>query len=83
MIRFQKKPHTMNQSLWDEMASDYDKSVENNQNQTIITYLKNEIDILTRLCKKITDSNNNCSIIDMGAGTGRVIFALDEKLQKD
>ena len=73
----------MDQNVWDDMAADYDKSVEDNQNPIIINYLRNEIEILGSLCKNISESNKNCSIIDMGAGTGRVIFALDENLQKD
>jgi len=71
----------MNKEIWDDMAINYDKSVEDSQSQIIINYLKKEIEILTNLCKKICDSNKNCSIIDMGAGTGRVIFSLDKKLQ--
>ena len=72
----------MDHKIWDGMAIDYDSSVENNQDPIIINYLKKEIDILTNLCKKVYDQNKNSSIIDMGAGTGRVIFALDERLQE-
>ena len=71
----------MDKEIWDDMAIDYDKSVEDNQDPIIFNYLKKEIEILTTLCNRVYDSNKNCSIIDMGAGTGRVIFALDEKLQ--
>ena len=73
----------MDKEIWDDMAIDYDKSVEDNQDPIIFNYLKKEIEILTTLCNKVYDSNKNCSIIDMGAGTGRVIFALDEKLQRN
>ncbi|MDC0064267.1 class I SAM-dependent methyltransferase [Candidatus Nitrosopelagicus sp.] len=73
----------MDKEIWDDMASDYDKSVEDNQNPIIINYLKKEIEILNTLCKRVYDSNRKCSIIDMGAGTGRVIFALDDKLQEN
>ena len=72
----------MDHKIWDGMAIDYDNSVENNQDPIIINYLKKEIDILANLCKKVYDQNKNSSIIDMGAGTGRVIFALDERLQE-
>ena len=72
----------MDHKIWDGMAIDYDNSVENNQDPIIVNYLKKEIDILTNLCKKVYDQNKNSSIIDMGAGTGRVIFALDERLQE-
>jgi ubiquinone/menaquinone biosynthesis C-methylase UbiE len=71
----------MDKEIWDEMATDYDKSVEDNQDPIITNYLKKEIEILITLSKRVYDPNKNCSIIDMGAGTGRVIFALDEKLQ--
>ena len=70
----------MDQKIWDNLAVDYDKSVEDNENQLIVNYIKKEIDILATLCKQICKLNNNCSIIDMGAGTGRVVFALDKKL---
>jgi ubiquinone/menaquinone biosynthesis C-methylase UbiE len=70
----------MDHKIWDNLAIDYDKSVEDNENPLIVNYLKKEIDILTSLCERICKLNNNCSIIDMGAGTGRVVFALDEKL---
>ena len=73
----------MKDGLWDDMASDYDKSVEDNQNPIITMYLDREIEIISNLCRDVCQSNKNCSIIDMGAGTGRVIFALDEKLQND
>ena len=73
----------MDHGLWDDMASDYDKSVEDNQDPTIIRYLDRETEILSNLCKKFSEYNKNCSIIDMGAGTGRVIFTLDEKLQNE
>ena len=70
----------MDQKIWDNLAVDYDKSVEDNENSLIVNYLKREIDILTTLCERMCRLNNNCSIIDMGAGTGRVVFALDKKL---
>ncbi len=73
----------MDRRIWDNMAIDYDKSVENNENSIIVNYLKREIEILTKICQKICNSKENCSIIDMGAGTGRVIFGLDEKLHQN
>ena len=72
----------MDQNLWDDMANAYDESVENNQDPTIIGYLAREIEILTNLCETVSKSNKKCSIIDMGSGTGRVIFALDQRIQK-
>ena len=73
----------MDHGLWDDMASDYDESVEDNQDPTIIRYLDRETEILSNLCKEFSEYNKNCSIIDMGAGTGRVIFTLDQKLQNE
>ena len=71
----------MDNEIWDDMAINYDKSVEDNHDPIIFNYLKKEIEILTTLFNRVYDSNKNYSIIDMGAGTGRVIFALDKKLQ--
>ena len=70
----------MDHKIWDNLAIDYDKSVEDNEDSLIVNYLEREIDILTTLCERMCRLNNNCSIIDMGAGTGRVVFALDKKL---
>jgi len=70
----------MDNKSWDNLAADYDKSVEDNQSQLIINYLNKEIEILNILCKKHSTTNGTFSIIDMGAGTGRVVFALDKKL---
>ena len=73
----------MDHKLWDDLAVDYDTSVEDNQTPTIINYLDREIEILTSICRKITNTRKNCSIIDMGAGTGRVLFALDKNLERN
>ena len=73
----------MDHKLWDDLAIDYDQSVEDNQTPIIVDYLKKEIEILTSLCESISSSRNNCSIIDMGAGTGRVLFALNKNLQNN
>ena len=73
----------MDHKLWDDLAIDYDQSVEENQTQIIVDYLKKEIEILTSLCDVISSSKKHCSIIDMGAGTGRVLFALDKNLQNN
>ena len=73
----------MDHKLWDDLAADYDKSVEDNQTPIITNYLKREIEILTSICRNITNSDKNYSIIDMGAGTGRVLFALDTNLKNN
>ena len=39
----------MDNKSWDNLAADYDKSVEDNQSQLIINYLNKEIEILNRL----------------------------------
>jgi len=70
----------MDNKSWDDLASDYDKSVEDNTSPLIINYLKQEIEILVSICVKHNHSNKKFSVIDMGAGTGRVVFALDKKL---
>ncbi|MCA9812395.1 MAG: class I SAM-dependent methyltransferase [Nitrosarchaeum sp.] len=73
----------MKDGLWDDMASDYDESVENNKDPIIIEYLTSEMEILSALCEKNCPPNKNCSIIDMGAGTGRVVFALADKIKNN
>ena len=73
----------MDHKLWDDLAVDYDKSVEDNQTPIITNYLKREIEILTSICSNIATSDKNYSIIDMGAGTGRVLFALDKNLKNN
>ena len=66
----------MNNKSWDDLAADYDKSVEDNQSHLVINYLKEEIEILKNLCEKHSRLNKNFSVIDMGAGTGRVVLPL-------
>ena len=43
----------MDRRIWDNMAIDYDESVENNESSIIMNYLKKEIEILTKICQKI------------------------------
>ena len=73
----------MDHKLWDDLAADYDKSVEDNQTPIITNYLNREIEILTSICSNVANYNKNFSIIDMGAGTGRVLFALDKNLKNN
>lgn len=73
----------MDNKSWDNLAANYDKSVEDNQSPLIINYLDKEIEILNILCQKHSNKNSTFSIIDMGAGTGRVVFALDKKLHNN
>ena len=73
----------MDKHLWNELASDYAKSVEDNDNQTIKNYLKKEIKIISNLCNKKIHDKKDFYIIDMGSGTGRVLFELDTLLKNN
>ena len=42
----------MDNKSWDNLAADYDVSVEDNPSPLIIDYLDREIQILNILCKK-------------------------------
>lgn len=65
---------------WDDMSSDYDRSVENNPDHVISNFIDQEIRITSEICKKIITSEKKFTIIDLGSGTGRVLFALQEIL---
>ena len=73
----------MDNESWDNLAADYDVSVEDNPSPLIVDYIDQEIQILNVLCEKHARAKSNFSIIDMGAGTGRVVFALDKKLHNN
>ena len=66
----------MDYDSWNDMSSEYDNNVEKNSDPIITNYLKEEIRITSNLCKKIIKPNTKYTIIDMGSGTGRVIFSL-------
>ena len=66
----------MNGDAWNDMSSEYDDNVEGNFDPVISGYLSEEIKITSNLCKKIIKPNRKYTIIDMGSGTGRVLFAL-------
>jgi len=66
----------MYDDAWDEMALEYDNCVEKNQNFVISNYIAEEIKIIANLCKKIIRSDKKYTIIDLGSGTGRVLFSL-------
>lgn len=71
----------MNKGNWGDISSDYDQSVEDNDDSVIFNYLQTEMTIVTNICKQIIKkSKNKFSIIDMGSGTGRVIFSLNKAL---
>lgn len=73
----------MNNDAWDDMSSKYDDSVENNSDPIISDFLSQEIKIVSNICKKIVfpESNKKYTIIDMGSGTGRVLFSLCKELK--
>lgn len=74
----------MNKKSWDDLSLDYDKSVEENKDPVIAGYLQREMHIVGGLCKKVIGKNNiRCSVVDMGSGTGRVIFSLGEILKDE
>jgi ubiquinone/menaquinone biosynthesis C-methylase UbiE len=66
----------MNGDAWNDMSSKYDDDVERNFDPVISGYLSEEIKITSNLCKKIIKPDVKYTIIDMGSGTGRVLFAL-------
>ena len=73
----------MNKNAWNDMSTKYDDSVENNSDIVISAFISEEIRIVSNICKKIISSNSNKKyiIIDMGSGTGRVLFSLCRELK--
>lgn len=72
----------MNKKSWDGISSEYDRNVEENKDPIITNYLQKEMNIVSHFCKIIRKkTNKNCSIIDMGSGTGRILFSLDKTLK--
>ena len=63
-------------NAWDDMSSEYDNCVEKNPNSVITDYINEEIKIIANLCKKIILPDKKFTIIDLGSGTGRVLFSL-------
>ena len=61
---------------WDDMSSEYDNCVENNSNSVISNFIDEEIRIIANICKKFTEPDKKYTIIDLGCGTGRVLFSL-------
>jgi ubiquinone/menaquinone biosynthesis C-methylase UbiE len=66
----------MEGDAWDDMSSEYDNCVEKNPDPVISDYISEEIKITTNLCKKIIKPDKKYTVIDMGSGTGRVLFSL-------
>ena len=65
----------MDKEIWDDMAIDYDKSVEDNQDPIIVNYLKKEIEILITLCNRVYDSRCKCSSGCSGVRLSKRIFS--------
>ena len=61
---------------WDDMSSEYDNCVENNPSSVISHFIDEEIRIIANICKKSIQPDKKYTIIDLGCGTGRVLFSL-------
>ena len=70
----------MDDAAWDDMSSRYDDNVEKNPNPVVSGYVSEEIRIAGELCRKIMKPDVNYTVIDMGSGTGRVLFSLQKYL---
>ena len=66
----------MDGDAWNDMSSTYDNCVENNPDPIISDFIKEEIKITTNLCRGIIKPGKKYSIIDLGSGTGRILFSL-------
>ena len=66
----------MDDTAWNDLSSEYDDNVEGNIDSIISGYISEEIRIICDLCKKVIKPGVKYTIIDMGSGTGRVLFAL-------
>ena len=66
----------MDGDAWDDMSSEYDNCVEKNPDSVILGYINEEIRITVNLCKKIIKPGKKYTVIDMGSGTGRILFSL-------
>ena len=61
---------------WDDMSLEYDNCVENNSSPVISNFIDEEIRIISNICKKFIQPDKKYTIIDLGCGTGRVLFSL-------
>ena len=66
----------MDSNAWDDMSSEYDNCVEKNPNPVISDYITEEIKIIANLCKTNIQPDKKYTVIDLGSGTGRVLFSL-------
>lgn len=72
--------HDMDDNAWNDMSSQYDDNVEGNPDPVISGYVSEEILIARKLCMKIMKPDVKYTVIDMGSGTGRVLFSLQKIL---
>jgi SAM-dependent methyltransferase len=70
----------MDDNSWNDMSLMYDDNVENNSDPVISGYISEEIRIVSNLCKKVIKPDVKYTVIDMGSGTGRVLFSLQNIL---
>ncbi|QMU55399.1 MAG: methyltransferase domain-containing protein [Nitrosopumilus sp.] len=70
----------MDDSSWNDMSLMYDDNVENNSDPVISGYISEEIQIVSNFCKKVIKPGVKYTVIDMGSGTGRVLFSLQSIL---
>lgn len=70
----------MDDSSWNDMSLMYDDNVENNSDPVISGYISEEIRIVSNFCKKVIKPGVKYTVIDMGSGTGRVLFSLQSIL---
>lgn len=70
----------MNGDAWNDMSSEYDNCVEQSDDPVISSFVGEEIRIVADLCKKFIRPGKKHTVVDMGSGTGRVLFSLSKIL---
>jgi len=68
----------MDGDAWNGMSSEYDDCVERNDDRVISNFIGEEIRIVADLCERFIEPDRKHTIIDMGSGTGRVLFSLNK-----
>jgi len=70
----------MDGDAWNDMSSEYDDCVERNDDRVISNFIGEEIRIVADLCERFIEPDRKYTIVDMGSGTGRVLFSLNKIL---
>ena len=70
----------MDYDAWNNLSSEYDNNVELNLDPVISGFISEEIRITSSLCRHVLKPGRKNTIIDMGSGTGRVLFSLQSAL---